>query len=68
MVFSSLHKNGLSSAQAIRIFYSQICLHKGLPFDVKIPSKETISAMAQLEHKKGEQYKNMDSILIKDDF
>jgi len=40
-----LHKVGLTTAEAIRLFYSQICLQNGLPFAVKIPNKETIQAM-----------------------
>ena len=44
-----LKKLGLSNAEAIRLFYTQICLNKGLPFDIKIPSKTTLSAMQELE-------------------
>ncbi len=42
---SLLHKLGLSSAEAIRLFYNQVCLHRGLPFEVKIPNKTTRRAM-----------------------
>ena len=31
-----LHDVGLSSAQAIRLFYKQVCLKKGLPFEDQI--------------------------------
>ena len=41
-ILSSL---GLSNAEAIRLFYTQICLHQGLPFDIKIPNKTTQLAM-----------------------
>lgn len=40
-----LHKVGLSPAEAVRLFYTQICLHKGLPFEAKIPNKKTLKAM-----------------------
>ena len=40
-----LHAVGLSSAEAVRLFYKQICLHKGLPFDVSIPNETTKQAM-----------------------
>lgn len=36
-----LDKMGLSSTQAITIFYRQIILRKRLPFDVLIPNKTT---------------------------
>jgi DNA-damage-inducible protein J len=36
-----LSKMGLSATQAITLFYRQIALRKGLPFNVAIPSKTT---------------------------
>lgn len=36
-----LKKLGLSTTEAINLFLSQIRLHKGLPFKVKIPNKTT---------------------------
>ncbi len=44
-----LHKIGLTNAEAIRLFYTQICLRHGLPFDIKIPNKTTLSAISQSE-------------------
>jgi len=38
---SILHKVGLTSAEAIRLFYKQICLRKGLLFAIEIPNKKT---------------------------
>ena len=40
-----LKKLGLSNAEAIRLFYTQICLNNGLPFRVNIPNKITKAAM-----------------------
>lgn len=57
-----LHKVGLSTAEAIRIFYSQICLQNGLPFEVKIPNKKTLRAMDELESGKGERFKTMENV------
>lgn len=42
---------GLTSANALRLFYQQVILHRGLPFDVKIPNAETQEAI--LEARKG---------------
>ena len=36
-----LKQLGLSATQAITMYYQQIKLNKGLPFDVKIPNDET---------------------------
>ena len=40
-----LRKLGLSPTDAIRLFYTQITLRKGLPFPVSIPNEETAQAM-----------------------
>ena len=42
-IFQSL---GLSTTKAITLFYHQVSLNKGLPFDVKIPNKETQKVLA----------------------
>ena len=36
-----LHNLGLSTTQAIALFYRQVELYKGLPFEVVIPNKTT---------------------------
>jgi DNA-damage-inducible protein J len=36
---------GLSPTEAIRLFYHQICLQKGLPFSVEIPNAETADVL-----------------------
>ena len=43
-VFSEL---GLSATEAITLFYTQVTLHRGLPFAVRIPNAETIGALRQ---------------------
>jgi len=45
-----LKKIGLSSSEAIRMFYRQIELHQGIPFDLKVPNsltKQTLNNSAQ---------------------
>ena len=36
---------GLSPAEAIRLFYRQISLQKGLPFEVRVPNAATRAAV-----------------------
>ncbi len=43
---------GLTSAEAVRLFYMQVCLNNGLPFEVKIPNKETIKALHDADKRK----------------
>ena len=47
-----LHKLGLTASDAIRLFYRQIALRNGLPFDVKLPNAETQRAMQELDEGK----------------
>ncbi len=54
-----LKKLGLSNAEAIRLFYTQICLNKGLPFDVKIPNKTTLTAMQELETGRSKRFNSI---------
>jgi len=42
-------KIGISTTEAIRLFLKQVELHKGLPFPVSIPNKETVAAMMEAE-------------------
>ena len=38
---------GLSTTEAITLFYKQVTLHRGLPFTVRMPNVETIEALRQ---------------------
>ena len=40
---------GISASEAIRLFYRQIELHQGIPFDVKIPNKLTAETLRKSE-------------------
>lgn len=57
-----LKKLGLSNAEAIRLFYTQICLNQGLPFDVKIPNKTTIAAMKEAESGKLKRFSSTEEL------
>ena len=49
-LFSSL---GLSTTEAITLFYKQVTLHQGLPFAVRIPNEETVEALEQARNRDG---------------
>lgn len=40
---------GVSATQAITMFYRQVVLRRGLPFDVRIPNKETVAALKEAD-------------------
>jgi len=46
-----LHSLGLSTTDAITLFYKQVVAHNGLPFPVKIPNATTKKAMASRNKK-----------------
>ncbi len=49
LIFEEL---GLNTSDAIRIFFKQVKLHQGLPFDVKIPNETTIKALSDADSRK----------------
>jgi len=51
---------GLSSTDAINLFYAQVALHNGLPFAVKIPNKTTVATFAKSD--RGEDLTEYDRI------
>ena len=42
-----LRELGLSATEAITLFYKQVTMHRGLPFEVKIPNSDTTEALRQ---------------------
>ncbi len=38
---------GMSATEAITLFYRQVTMHRGLPFDVRVPNAETVEALQQ---------------------
>lgn len=57
-----LRKVGLTSAEAVRLFYMQVCLNNGLPFEIKIPNKKTTAAMRNADKRKTHKAKNVDEL------
>ncbi len=63
VIFSKL---GLNMTSALNLFLKQVVLHKGLPFDVRIPNKKTIKAIEEARKtvKKSSKYKNADELFV----
>lgn len=59
----ALEDMGLSVSEAIRLFMLQIADEKKLPFDVKVPNKETREAIAELKTGKGKQFKTVNALM-----
>ncbi len=59
-IFSEL---GLSSSQAINLFYKQVTLNNGLPFDVRLPNAITEQALKDsLENKNLNKYDSLEHL------
>ena len=59
-------KVGLSPTEAITLFYTQVTLHKGLPFAVKVPNAKTIKALRQAQSGGGlTEYADLESLKAK---
>ena len=55
---------GLNTSEAIKLFFSQIVLSNGIPFDVKIPNKLTQETLINAQKKKGvKKVKNLKSLI-----
>ncbi len=48
-----LDELGLDASDAIRVFYKQVVLRNGLPFDVAIPNEATRRAMRDVQNGRG---------------
>ena len=56
-------KLGLSTTEAITLFYSQVTLQGGLPFAVRVPNNETMEAMRQASTGVGlNEYTDLDAL------
>lgn len=58
-VFSAI---GLSTGEACRMFFKQVAMQRGLPFQAKIPNAETIKAMREAENGDGERFSDVNSM------
>ena len=61
-----LEKLGLNASDAIRLFYKQVALQRGLPFDVKLPNAATRRALRDVEQGRGlTRYRDTDEMFEK---
>jgi DNA-damage-inducible protein J len=60
-----LSRVGVSTSDAITMLLHQIVLRKGLPFEVRIPNRETVAAMAELDNGGGERFDGTAEELVK---
>ncbi len=61
-----LSKVGMTTTDAVNLFLHQIILHNGLPFEVRVPNKDTRAALAELEAGKGDVHTGATKDIFKD--
>jgi DNA-damage-inducible protein J len=61
-VLSILGRLGMPLSQAISIFLRQIVIHRGIPFEIKLPNKVTMEAIEELESGKGVKFATTDEL------
>jgi len=55
---------GLTTTQAITIFYKQVELQRGLPFNVRIPNEVTLQALEEARTRQNlESFNTIDDLL-----
>ena len=54
------NKIGLSATEAITLFYQQVVINRGIPFELKIPNDETIETFRKTD--KGEELHRVNSV------
>lgn len=47
------HVLGLTFTEAINLFFQQVKLREGLPFEIRIPNKTTLKAIKDVEKRRG---------------
>jgi DNA-damage-inducible protein J len=55
-----LNKLNISMSEAISIYLTQVALHKGIPFEVKIPNALTAATLKKIEA--GEELHEVESV------
>lgn len=53
---------GMNTTEAIRMFFTQVRLHKGLPFEVRLPNAATQAAIDELESGKGKRFSSVKAL------
>ena len=59
------HKLGITCSEAINLFFAQVTLKKGMPFDVTLPNKTTLKAIKDVETGKAVKSKDMKGLFKK---
>jgi DNA-damage-inducible protein J len=54
---------GVNTSDAVDMFLRQVVMHQGIPFEVRIPNKETRAAIRELERGGGKRFDSVDALM-----
>ena len=60
---ATLAAMGLSVSDAVRVFLKRVVDEQAIPFDVRVPNKETSAAIQELEAGEGARFDGVDSLM-----
>jgi len=53
---------GVRPSDALTMLYRQVVIQQGIPFEVRIPNKETRAAMRELDRGGGKRFDSVDAL------
>jgi DNA-damage-inducible protein J len=53
---SIIHELGLSVSMAFDLFYRQVIMTRGLPFEIRLPNETTLKAIEEARKGQGEKF------------
>ena len=59
---SIIRELGLSVSKAFELFYRQIIMNRGLPFDLRIPNETTVKAIENARKRRGGKFATTDAL------
>jgi len=59
----TLASMGLTVSDAVRILLTRVAAENALPFEVRVPNRETLKAMTELENGKGKRFATVDALM-----
>jgi len=59
----ALASMGLSVSDAVRMMLVRVAAEKALPFEIRVPNAETVTAMRELDEGKGKRFDTMEDLM-----
>ena len=58
-----LEEIGLSTSEAVTLFFKRVRMERGIPFELKIPNAETLQAMKDIEEGRVEKFDTIEEMI-----